>query len=169
MKQKESSDIIVTGDFNFQRTKWSTMSSNNQYKKEILEKYYELSLPQQPRARLDNVLSSSNDCFTECGTDQLLQSRLTKNKRYFFGHHPLKAVLLFETRPPCLLYKNKCYAFRETDWDKFNDEIQLNLFHRFNYRNVDHLVHFWHKWLWENWYYGTTGNTISRYTSTLDL
>ena len=40
-----------------------------------------------------------------------------KNNRYFFGHYPLKTVLLFETRPPCLLYKKKCYAFRETDWD----------------------------------------------------
>ena len=84
MKQKESSDIIVTGDLNFQQTIWSTMSSSNQYKAEILERFHDLTLIQQAPTQLNIVLCSSKDCIIECGTDQLLQSRLTKKQPAFF-------------------------------------------------------------------------------------
>ena len=58
-------------------------------------------------------------------------------------------MLLFEKRPPCSLDNKKCYIFRKTDWDIFNDELQLFPFRPFCYSNVDHLDHYWYKWPWE--------------------
>ena len=84
MKQKESSHIIFTGNINLQQTIWSTMSSNNQYGKEVLERLHDKSLTQQAATQLDIVLCSSNDCVTEFRTNQLLQARLTKKQLAVF-------------------------------------------------------------------------------------
>ena len=103
MKQKESSDIIVTGDLNFQQTLLSRMSPNNQYEHKILDRLHKMRLTTQVSTHLDIVLCFSNDCIIECGTDQLLQSRPTKNNLQFYDHNPLKTMLLYELRPPVLV------------------------------------------------------------------
>ena len=148
MRQQQQSDLIITGDLNFVDTKWKLMSSSNSYEEEIIERLPGMNLSQQASFQLDILLCNKTETVIDCSTDYLLQKRLTKDKKNFSNHPPMRTEIFFNCRKPLISAPDKRYPFRKTDWEEFNQAILRKPFQPFCYSNVDHLVHHWYKWLW---------------------
>ena len=145
---RQQSDLIITGDLNFVDTKWKLMSSSNPYEEEILERLLGMNLSKQASFQLDILLCNTTEIVIDCSTDYLLQKRLTKDKKNFSNHPPMRTEILFNCSKPLISALDKLYAFRKTGWEAFNQAILREPFEPFCYSNVDHLVHHWYKWLW---------------------
>ena len=148
IRQQQQSDLIITGDLNFVDTKWKLMSSSNPYEEEILERLLGMNLSQQAAFQLDILLCNATEIVIDCSTDTLLQKKLTKDKKNFSNHPQMRTESLLNCRKPLISAPDKRYAFRKTDWEEFNQAILREPFEPFYYRNLDHLVHHWYKWLW---------------------
>ena len=105
-------------------------------------------MSQQFPSQLDIVLWNSNEVIIDCGPENLLHISLTRNNKYFSDHSPLRSEILLNVRQlPNAAAKR--YAFKKTDWQKFNESIENESFQPYCYSNVDYLVNLWYEWLWE--------------------
>lgn len=141
--------IIVTGDINFNTTDWQSMTANTDYELvclDILLDHDYTEMLNKGGTQLDVLLCNNPDTVSSTGRDRWLTARYKTNETLCSDHRAywtnLECTTPSANKPPKIVY-----AFKKADFKKLNDSIIKNPFTPFCYSNVDHLVHFWYKWI----------------------
>ena len=82
-------NLILTGDINFSKTDWESMSSSDDYENAFIEKLFELNFSNIAKRQLDVVLVNTLNPIISCDLDSNLFSKYSTNKKPCSDHIPI--------------------------------------------------------------------------------
>ena len=138
--------VVLTGDINFIDTCWAKMSSTKDYEELILHQFIENNLSNVAPSQLDVFLCNNPEIVLSCTYDRLLFKNFSINNKPGSDHFPICTQINFLLDSPLIQASYK-FAYNNTDWKEFNNNLTIDPFIPFCYSNVDFLLEQFYAWL----------------------